>query len=160
MPAPVAAAVATVARFLASKGSREAIKRFGKEAVDKAKKHLEDVTTKKNPRQQQTAKATQAQRTFREGQRKALALGAGGGVAVGKALSNGNKPKEKPKPKPKPKAKAKAKPANGRVNPSDYPTYRKNTASAKSFREAQRRAKRNGQKTFTWEGRRYNTTEK
>ena len=156
MPAPVAAAVATVARFLASKGSREAIKRFGKKAVDEAKRHLKDVTTKKNPRQQQSAAATKGQRTFREGQRKALALGAGGGVAVGKALSNGNKPKEKPKPKPK----AKAKPANGRVNPSDYPTYRKNTASAKSFREAQREAKRKGQKTFTWEGRRYNTTEK
>tara|TARA_R100000479_G_scaffold160438_1_gene97847 strand:- start:91 stop:567 length:477 start_codon:yes stop_codon:yes gene_type:complete len=158
MPAPAVAAIATVARFLASKGSREAIKKYGKEAVEKARKHLEDLTNKKTPRQKQSEKATKNQRTYREGQRKAGAVLGAAGLAVGRASSNGNKPKEKPKPKPK--AKAKAKPANGRVNPSDYPTYKKNTASAKSFREAQREAKRKGQKTFTWEGRRYNTTEK
>ena len=147
MPAPVAAAVATVARFLASKGSREAIKRFGKKAVDEAKKHLRDVTTKKSPGQKQSATATKSQRTYREGQRKTGAVLGAAGLAIGRASSNGNKPKEKPKPKPKPKAKAKAKPANGRVNPSDYPTYRKNTPSAKSFREAQRAAKRNAHRS-------------
>ena len=56
--------------------------------------------------------------------------------------------------------KAKAKAKDPRVNPSDYPTYRKESKSAVSFREAQRKAKSNGQKTFTWEGRRYNTKEK
>ena len=56
--------------------------------------------------------------------------------------------------------KAASKPRGGRVNPSDYPTYKRSSESAKSFRAAQRAAKAKGNKTFTWEGRRYNTTEK
>ena len=54
----------------------------------------------------------------------------------------------------------KSKAKEPRANPKDFPKYSKTTKSAVSFREATRAAKRKGQKTFTWEGRRYNTDEK
>ena len=56
----------------------------------------------------------------------------------------------------KPKAKTASKAGKDqRTNPKDYPTYRKGTPSSKAFQEAYRKAKSNGQKTFTFEGRRY-----
>jgi len=42
-----------------------------------------------------------------------------------------------------------------RVNPKDYPTYQKKTKSAASFREEFKKAKDEGKKTFTFEGRSY-----
>ena len=84
--------------------------------------------------------------------------GAGGGgsaegtLAVTSAMSD---KKDKPKAKPKAKAKAKAKPSDQRTNPKDYPVYKKGSKSAKAFQEAYGKAKKNGQKTFTFEGRRY-----
>ena len=144
--------VASVARYIAQKGLKEATKKFGKKAVDEAKKHAKDMVTKPTPGQKKIAPVTKSQRATRDTGRKALAAGAAGGFAAGKAGSNGNGTQAKPKAKPQPRG--------GRTNPSDYPTYKKSTESAKSFRAAQRAAKSKGNKTFTWEGRRYNTTEK
>jgi len=47
-----------------------------------------------------------------------------------------------------------------RVNKEDYPTYRKDTKSAESFREAFKKAKEEGKESFSFEGRTYNTEEK
>ena len=147
-------AIATVARFIASSGAPAAIKKYGLKAVNEAKKHLKDMTTKPTSGQKKIAPVTKNQRATRDTLRKGLAVGGAGGFAAGKAGNNSNGTKTKPNPT------AKAKPSSGRVNPSDYPTYKRNTESAKSFRAAQRAAKAKGNKTFTWEGRRYNTTEK
>lgn len=46
-----------------------------------------------------------------------------------------------------------------RVNKEDYPTYRKDTKSAESFREAFKDAKDEGKDSFSWEGRKYSTEE-
>lgn len=40
---------------------------------------------------------------------------------------------------------------------SDYPTYEKNSDEAKSFRSAFAAARKDGAKTFMWEGRKYTT---
>lgn len=42
-----------------------------------------------------------------------------------------------------------------RVNPSDFPVYKKGTKSAAAFRKAYNKAKREGKKTFPFEGRTY-----
>jgi hypothetical protein len=154
MPLPALPAVATVARFIASSGVPAAIKKYGVKAVNEAKKHLKDMTTKPSPGQKKIAPVTKKQRATRDTKRKAFAAGAASTYAASKLGSNGSETKAKPK------AKAKAQPRGGRTNPSDYPTYKRNTESARSFRAAQRAAKAKGNKTFTWEGRRYNTTEK
>ena len=147
-------AVAVVARLIASSGVPAAIKKYGLKAVNEAKKHMKDMTTKPTSGQKKIAPVTKNQRATRDTLRKGLAVGAAGGFAAGKAGSNGSETKAKPNPK------AKAQPSSSRVNPSDYPTYKRNTESAKSFRAAQRAAKAKGNKTFTWEGRRYSTAEK
>jgi hypothetical protein len=142
-------AIAAVARLIASSGVPAAVKKYGKKAVDEAKKHMKDMTTKASDGQKKIAPVTKSQRATRDTGRKFLAAGAAGGYAAGRGgSSNETKPKAKPKAK------------DPRANPKDFPKYKKNTKSAVSFREATRAAKRKGQKTFTWEGRRYNTTEK
>ena len=160
LPAAVPAAIAAAARFIAQKGLKEASKKYSKKVIEEAKKHVKDVGTPKKVQQKRTEKATKGQRTYREGQRKSGTVGAGLGIAgtVGtqKLLEKENKGKVATRGT----RKAAANPRGGRTNPSDYPTYRKSTESAKSFRAAQRAAKAKGNKTFTWEGRRYNTTEK
>ena len=111
MPLPVAA-VATVARFIASKGVHKAVKEFGKKAVDEAKKHVDDFKTKPTPGQKKINPVTKSQRANRETLRRSAGTGAvvGGAAALGaKALSESDKPK--PKPKAKPKAKAKSTPS-------------------------------------------------
>jgi len=150
----VPALVAAAARFIAQKGLKEAGKKYSKKVIEEAQKHAKDMVTKPTPGQKKIAPVTKSQRATRDTGRKALAAGAAGGFAAGKAGSNGNGIQAEPKPKAKPQ------PRGSRTNPSDYPTYRKSTESAKSFRAAQRAAKAKGNKTFTWEGRRYNTTEK
>ena len=47
-----------------------------------------------------------------------------------------------------------------RINPKDYPVYKKDSESAKAFRQAQRDAKKAGADFFEYEGRSYNTREK
>jgi len=142
-------AIAAVARLIASSGVPAAIKKYGAKAVNEAKKHMKDMTTKASKEQKDIASLTKSQRATRDTGRKALAAGAAGGYAAGRGgSSNETKPKAKPKAK------------EPRANPKDFPKYSKTTKSAVSFREATRAAKRKGQKTFTWEGRRYNTDEK
>ena len=153
MPAPlVAAGAAAIARFIAQKGMKEAVKKFGKKAVDEAKKHGKDMVTKPTSGQSKVKKAVSGQRANRETMRRTAGVAGLAGYGAGKM--NGGSEATKPKAKAKPKAK------DPRTNPKDFPVYGKSTDSAKAFREAQRKAKRNGQKTFTFEGRRYNTTEK
>ena len=159
---PVPAAAAAILSFIGRQGVTQAVKKFGKKAVDEARKHGKDMVTKPTSGQAKVKKAVSGQRANRETMRRTAgtvgaAAGAAGAAGVGK-MSNGSNT-TKPKAKVAPKAKTIVK-KDSRVNPSDYPTYRKDSKSAGSFREAQRRAKRNGQKTFTWEGRRYNTKEK
>lgn len=144
-------AIVAVARLIASSGVPAAIKKYGVKAVNEAKKHMKDMTTKPSKEQKDIASLTKSQRATRDTGRKALAVGAAGGYAAGRGGSS-----NETKPKAKPKAKAK----EPRANPKDFPKYSKTTKSAVSFREATRAAKRKGQKTFTWEGRRYNTNEK
>ena len=104
-------------------------------------------------------------------------LGAGA-VGVGLAMtkeaamapSDDKKPKpaakKKPAPKPTVKKKSAPKPApkpaakNGRVNPSDYPIYNKDTKSGKAFRAAFKAAVKARKKTFRFEGRSYSTKKK
>ena len=50
--------------------------------------------------------------------------------------------------------------ADERKNKEDYPTYKKGTGSSTAFRKAFKTAKDDGAKTFTFEGRKYNTAEK
>ena len=150
----IPAIVAAAARFIAQKGLKEAGKKYSKKVIEEAKQHAKDMVTKPTPGQKKIAPVTKSQRATRDTGRKSLAAGAAGGFAAGKLGSNGSETKAKPKPK------AKAQPIGGRTNPSDYPTDRRSSESAKSFRAAQRAAKAKGNKTFTWEGRRYNTAEK
>jgi hypothetical protein len=110
MPVPVA--VAAVARLIASKGVREAVKKYGKKAVDEAKKHVDDFKTKPTPGQKKINPVTKSQRANRETLRRSAGTGAvvGGGAALGaKALTEGDKPKAKAKPKSTPSGPPKAK---------------------------------------------------
>jgi len=47
-----------------------------------------------------------------------------------------------------------------RVNKKDFPTYKKDTKSAESFRKELKDAKESGKDSFSFEGRKYNTEEK
>ena len=161
MPAPlVAAGAAAIARFIAQKGMKEAVKKFGKKAVDEAKKHGKDMVTKPTSGQSKVKKAVSGQRANRETMRRTAGVAGGTLGAAGYGAGKMSGGSEATKPKAKAKAKTKPKAKDPRTNPKDFPVYGKSTDSAKAFREAQRKAKRNGQKTFTFEGRRYNTTEK
>lgn len=127
MPVPVA--VAAVARLIASKGVREAIKKYGKKAVDEAKKHVDDFKNKPTPGQKKINPVTKSQRANRETLRRSAGTGAvvGGAATLGaKALSEKDKPKAKAAPKAKPKAKAKAAPkAKPKSTPSGPPKAKK-----------------------------------
>ena len=46
---------------------------------------------------------------------------------------------------------------DNRIKPADFPTYRKGSKSAKAFRAAFAKAVKDGEKTFKFEGREYNT---
>ena len=46
-----------------------------------------------------------------------------------------------------------------RINPEDYPVYKKGSESAKAFRESQRKAKKEKKEFFEFEGREYNVKE-
>jgi len=157
----IGAAASTIARFVAKKGIQEAFKKYGKKAVkeagktnkaiDNALNRIQGVTPKTPGRASKKAGIIVGKKRVKA-DRVTQAI-KGGGLGVGGTLAVTELTKDKPKPKAK----------NGkdlRVNPKDFPTYKKTSKSAVSFREAQRKAKRNKQKTFTWEGRRYNTTEK
>ena len=152
MPAPL---VMAAARLLASKGAREAIKKYGKKIVDEARKHANDLTTKPTPGQKKIAPVTKSQRATRDTARKSAGVGVGVGVG-GTLGANALMSNKQQQPSATPKAKTASKAGKDqRTNPKDYPTYKKGTPSSKAFQEAYRTAKSNGQKTFTFEGRRY-----
>lgn len=157
---PVPAAAAAILSFIGRQGVTQAIKKFGKKAVDEARKHGKDMVTKPTPGQSKVKKAVSGQRANRETMRRTAGVAGGTLGAAGYGAGKMSGGSEATKPKAKAKAKAKPKAKDPRTNPKDFPVYGKSTDSAKAFREAQRKAKRNGQKTFTFEGRRYNTTEK
>ena len=149
---PVPAVAAAILSFIGRQGVTQAVKKFGKKAVDEARKHGKDMVTKPTSGQSKVKKAVSGQRANRETMRRTAGATGLAGYGAGK-ISSGSET-TKPKEKAKPKAK------DPRTNPKDFPVYGKSTDSAKAFREAQRKAKKNGQNTFTFEGRRYNTTEK
>ena len=89
-----------VVRLVQNKGVQEAVKKYGKKAVDEAKKHINDMKTKPSPGQQKINPVTKSQRANRETMRKSATTGGVVGYAAG-SLNN-----EKPKPKAEAAAKA------------------------------------------------------
>ena len=146
-------ALPAIVALIARAGVPAAIKKFGAKAVKEAQKHGKDMVTKPKAGQKKSAPATKGQRTYRSGQRKGAAVGAGL-TALGSAAKKNseNKPKSKELNKPKE--------TGGRTNPKDFPTYGKKTQSGAAFRKAFKEANAKGQKTFTFEGRRYSTDKK
>lgn len=122
-----------------------------------AGKHLKDLSTKKTLKQRMTEEATKGQRTYREGQRKAGAVGAAG---AGTASAVGSAINEKNKREAAAKEKEKGKGNDTRAKAADYPTYKKGTESSKAFKDAFNKAKDDGKKSFTFEGRSYKVEEK
>ena len=93
------------------------------------------------------------------------AIGGSGATLI--AANAGKKDKEKTggaKASTRKKGTAKKKTSDiksdGRVNPSDYPIYQKNTKSGRAFRKAFKEAVTAGKKTFKFEGRTYSTKKK
>jgi hypothetical protein len=179
IPLLVYAAAPVVARYIAKKGIGAAIKKFTKKAINEGKKHADDVFKKNGGKTAEKAANIKKMRPVQNAStnnritmRRAGATGIGIGTA-GTALSmKGDKAKPKPSStttkgkseNPRNKNKVnKGMPkasASKQVNPKDFPTYKKDTKSAGSFRAATTAAKKAGKKTFTWEGRKYSTKEK
>ena len=178
IPLLVYAAAPIVARYIAKKGIGAAIKKFTKKAINEGKKHADDFkknggkTAEKAANIKKMRPVQNASTNNRITMRRAGATGIGIGTA-GTALSmKGDKAKPKPSStttkgkseNPRNKNKVnKGMPkasASKQVNPKDFPTYKKDTKSAGSFRAATTAAKKAGKKTFTWEGRKYSTKEK
>ena len=124
---PVPAALVAVGRLIASKGVREAVKKYGQKAVDEYRKMSAKAGNKLDKAQgikPSTAGRTSKNRGVVVGKDRTKAFKnteqikggvkgavAGGAAALGaKALSDKPKPKAKAAPKAKPKAKAKAAP--------------------------------------------------
>jgi len=153
----------------------------------KAKRGAEKALTPKalqhelSPGQQRVKKPTEAQAVTHNLGERAEAIGKGkgrlGGGAVGFGLGvagattvatlSDDKDKKKTggaKASTRKKGTAKKKTSdsksNGRVNPSDYPIYQKNTKSGKAFRKAFKEAVKAEKKTFKFEGRSYSTKKK
>lgn len=190
IPLLVYAAVPIVARYIAKKGMAAAMKKFTKKAINAAAKEAAKVKESgrvlgkradrlMNPTQKQKniESLTMKQRAADKGKVQGFATGLGTGVAGTTAVTFATKdptPKRKPKTSsmttkgksekpPKSRNTVKDKPkasASKQVNPKDFPTYKKDTKSAGSFRAATTAAKKAGKKTFTWEGRKYSTKEK
>tara|TARA_B110000977_G_scaffold134069_1_gene170704 strand:- start:40 stop:552 length:513 start_codon:yes stop_codon:yes gene_type:complete len=167
-----------------------AMKKFTKKAINAAAKEVSKVKESgrvlgkradrlMNPTQKQKniESLTMKQRAADKGKVQGFATGLGTGVAGTTAVTFATKdptPKRKPKTSsmttkgksekpPKSRNTVKDKPkasASKQVNPKDFPTYKKDTKSAGSFRAATTAAKKAGKKTFTWEGRKYSTKEK
>ena len=66
------AAINAIIRLIMSKGVQEAIKKHGSAAVKEARKHMDDLMTKPKPGQDKVKKLTPKQRSYRQGQRKAV----------------------------------------------------------------------------------------
>lgn len=113
-----------------------------------------------NKGQEQVKKATEAQAVTAKAQGRAFGYG---GVTVGLGGLTYSNISENELPSIMEKAKAADIPLrviDERINPEDYPVYKKGSDSAKAFRQAQRDAKKAGADFFEYEGRSYNTREK
>jgi hypothetical protein len=87
MPGPLVAAAPTVAAFITRNGVTKAIKKYGQRAVDEARKHMKDVTTKKTPGQKKIEPVTKSQRATRSTARR-TAAGTAGLTAAGYEVAN------------------------------------------------------------------------
>lgn len=84
MPLPlIAAGAAVVARYIAKKGLKAAVKKYTKKSINEAKKHAQDMASKPNTGQKQVKAATKGQRAYRSGTRVAAGVGATAGAAGG-----------------------------------------------------------------------------
>jgi hypothetical protein len=110
-----------------------------------------------NEGQKKTKDATQAQAVYKKGQAKAVLGTVGVGTLIYSNISEDDLPDIMKKAEA---ANVPVKVIDERINPEDYPVYKKNTDSAKAFRQAQRDAKKAGADFFKFEGRDYNTREK
>ena len=180
IPLLVYAAAPIVARYIAKKGIGAAIKKFTKKAINEGKKHADDVFKKNGGRTAEKAENIKKMRPVQNASannRKTIRQTVAVAVpSTGAATYMLTKGKSSTKPKPSstttkgksenPRNKNKVNkgmpkaPASKQVNPKDFPTYKKDTKSAGSFRAATTAAKKAGKKTFTWEGRKYSTKEK
>lgn len=113
-----------------------------------------------NKGQKEVKKATEAQAVYKKGQGKA-ALATTATLGVGDFIYSNISEDELPSIMEKAEAAdIPLKVIDERINPEDYPVYKKGSDSAKAFRQAQRDAKKAGADFFTFEGRSYNTREK
>lgn len=77
MPGPAVAAIPAVASFIARNGVTKAVQKYGKKAVDEARKHMKDMKTKKTPGQKKIEPVTKSQRATRSTARRTAAGTAG-----------------------------------------------------------------------------------
>jgi len=87
----------------------------------------------------------------------AAGIGYGAGSIYNAVTDEDEKPTSK-QPAPKENKKEKSS-ADERVNKEDYPVYKKDTESAKTFQQAFKEAKKDNKDSFSFEGREYNTKE-
>ena len=112
-----------------------------------------------NKNQKKTKKATEAQAVTAKAQTRA-SVGTAVTLGVGDFIySNVSENKVPSLMKKAEAANIPFRVVDERINPEDYPIYKKDSDSAKAFRQAQRDAKQAGADFFEYEGRSYNTTE-
>jgi hypothetical protein len=134
----------------------EALSQFNKRVRNKlspsTRKHLDDVVKKheesKTKTQRVGSRLAMGERVVGKAikaaaSRKARVGASATGVLAYRTAGAPGKDKDKDKGK------------DTRVNPSDFPVYKKGTKSAAAFRKAYNKAKREGKKTFPFEGRTY-----
>ena len=113
-----------------------------------------------NEGQKKVEKATQKQAVTAKAQAKAFGYGALT-ISLGDLLYSNISEDEVPSLMKKAEAaNIPFRVVDERINPEDYPVYKKDSESAKAFRQAQRNAKKAGADFFEYEGRSYNTREK
>ena len=97
MPLPLiplaVAGAGVIARFLAKKGMKEAVKKYGKKAVTEVQKNAKDMVTKPTAGQAGTKAGVRGMRNARQLGRQAAGVGAAAG-AVGGVVAMKNKVKD------------------------------------------------------------------
>lgn len=146
-----APALITVARFIASSGVGKAIQKYGKKAVDAARKEYKDLTTKPTKGQEDVRSATRGQRATREARREGAVVGSA--VGAGAASGTGSSKKSETKPRT-------MRLSGGRGDGKAEMKARAEANKPKTFKAAFRDAKDAGKKTFMFEGKKYTTETK
>ena len=97
MPLPLiplaVAGAGVIARFIAKKGMKEAVKKYGKKAVTEVQKNAKDMVTKPTAGQAGTKAGVRGMRNARQLGRQAAGVGAAAG-AVGGVVAMKNKVKD------------------------------------------------------------------